>query len=236
MLRKDVCESNSFAKINNSNAQLLFILLTPWWDDYGKMIGDPIWIQGNIVRKLPQFNIKVINWCLLRISECADVVWWTDEKGNKWLHWKKFASHQTISDEKRHKDSLPSPKIPKNPQESSVIRRREVKIRRREGADAQLSYEDFLKTLKTNQVYKGIDIDRELGKMDNWLLIHPGRQKTRRFIVAWLNRIDVPLQPQKKIEPKATPKEKFDPAEHAKVSALIHQTAEKMKAKGGSNC
>jgi len=128
MLRRDICESDSFARINNSNAQLLLVLLTPWWDDYGKMIGDPAWIQGNIVRKLPSFTKKVINWCLLRISERADVVWWTDEKGNKWLYWEKFASHQTISDDKRHKDTLPSPKIPKNPQENSPIRRREEEV------------------------------------------------------------------------------------------------------------
>jgi hypothetical protein len=29
--------------------------------------------------------------------------------------------------------------------------------------------------------------------MDTWLLTKPGRQKTRRFIVQWLNKIDKPM-------------------------------------------
>lgn len=52
----------------------------------------------------------------------------------------------------------------------------------------------FLETLKTNPAYKGIDIDRELGKMDTWLLAHPGRKKTRWFIVHWLNGVDKPVE------------------------------------------
>ena len=38
-------------------------------------------------------------------------------------------------------------------------------------------------------------MDKELARMDGWLSTPAGkgRQKTRRFIVNWLNRIDVPL-------------------------------------------
>jgi len=53
--------------------------------------------------------------------------------------------------------------------------------------------EDFIQSLKTNTAYSHINIDQELGKMDAWLLAHPGRQKTKRFIVNWLNKIDKPL-------------------------------------------
>ena len=53
--------------------------------------------------------------------------------------------------------------------------------------------EDFIQSLKTNTAYSHINIDQELGKMDAWLLARPGRKKTRRFIVAWLNRIEKPL-------------------------------------------
>lgn len=54
---------------------------------------------------------------------------------------------------------------------------------------------DFIKTLKDNPVYDRIDIDAELGKMDSWLLANPRRQKTRKFVVAWLNRIERPMKP-----------------------------------------
>jgi len=53
-----------------------------------------------------------------------------------------------------------------------------------------LTDSQFLESLETNPAYKGIDIQTELSKMDAWLLTHPGRQKTRRFVVGWLNRKD----------------------------------------------
>lgn len=56
--------------------------------------------------------------------------------------------------------------------------------------------EDFIQQLKENPAYESIDIDRELAKMDAWLQTPKGkrRQKTKGFIVNWLNRIDTPVQ------------------------------------------
>ena len=55
---------------------------------------------------------------------------------------------------------------------------------------------EFIASIKQNIAYKGIDIDRELGRMDAWLSTPKGRgrQKTRAFIVNWLNKIDRPVQ------------------------------------------
>ena len=61
-----------------------------------------------------------------------------------------------------------------------------------------LTDSQFLESLETNPAYKGIDIQTELSKMDAWLLTHPGRQKTRRFIVGWLNRKDKVMDGQPK--------------------------------------
>lgn len=54
----------------------------------------------------------------------------------------------------------------------------------------QLSDEEFLAALRKNQAYSHLDFDRELGKMDAWLLTPKGRgrTKTRKFIVSWLNK------------------------------------------------
>jgi hypothetical protein len=60
---------------------------------------------------------------------------------------------------------------------------------------------DFLGTLRMNPTYAQINIDAELGKMDAWLLAHPGRKKTHRFVVNWLNKVDVPLAPAEDEEP-----------------------------------
>ncbi len=58
-----------------------------------------------------------------------------------------------------------------------------------------LSDDQFLDSLKSSPAYHGIDIDRELARMDAWLLTPKarGRKKTRQFIVNWLNRIDRPM-------------------------------------------
>jgi hypothetical protein len=91
-----------------------------------------------------------------------------------------------------------------------------------------LSDEDFLETLKVNSAYKHIDINIELAKMDAWLLAHKGRQKTRRFIVNWLNKIDRPITINKP-EIKLERPEPINEEERKKVSRLIHETAIKLK-------
>jgi hypothetical protein len=53
---------------------------------------------------------------------------------------------------------------------------------------------DFIAQLKTNPAYKGIDVEREFGRMKAWLSAHHGRQLTRQFAVNWLNKVDPPLK------------------------------------------
>ena len=65
-----------------------------------------------------------------------------------------------------------------------------------------LSPQEFILSLKTNDAYKHIDLDTELLKMDTWLKIHPGRKKTPRFVLNWLNKIEKPIDSliEKKVE------------------------------------
>ena len=81
-----------------------------------------------------------------------------------------------------------------NPKEIQRIVPEKSKRRVREEKEKRtLTSTDFLTSLKVNASYSHIDIDTELGKMDAWLLAHKGRQKTKRFIVNWLNKIERPL-------------------------------------------
>lgn len=64
-----------------------------------------------------------------------------------------------------------------------------------------LSDEDFLKNLQ--KTYTWVDINQELIRMDGWLLTHPGRKKTRRFIVNWLNKVEKPYEQQNTPAPRA---------------------------------
>lgn len=69
----------------------------------------------------------------------------------------------------------------------------EVEVKEKKKASSPLSEQEFVEALKANPAYKTLDIDGELAKMDAWLLTRPSRKKTRRFVIQWLNRIDVPL-------------------------------------------
>jgi hypothetical protein len=60
--------------------------------------------------------------------------------------------------------------------------------RSRHAAKSNIPDDEFIAELKRH--YPGIDVDRELSKMDAWLLTKPGKHKTRRFVVNWLNRTD----------------------------------------------
>lgn len=62
-----------------------------------------------------------------------------------------------------------------------------------------VSDKDFLLSLKHNSSYKHIDVEHELGKMDAWLSTRKGRLKTRRFIVNWLNKVEKPIQAQRRM-------------------------------------
>jgi uncharacterized protein YdaU (DUF1376 family) len=58
-----------------------------------------------------------------------------------------------------------------------------------------LADDAFIAALKQNPAYRGIDIDREIGRINAWLLTPKGRGKrlTRQRLVQWLNNIDQPM-------------------------------------------
>ena len=64
---------------------------------------------------------------------------------------------------------------------------------RKEKERVVLDHASFILSLKTNELYKHIDIDRQLVLAADWLKNHPDRKMTRKFFIGWLNRIDVPL-------------------------------------------
>ena len=66
-----------------------------------------------------------------------------------------------------------------------------------------LADNEFIQALKENPAYEGIDIDREIWKLDAWLLTPrgKGKQKTKQRIVNWLNRAEKPVQIEKSNQP-----------------------------------
>jgi hypothetical protein len=91
--------------------------------------------------------------------------------------------------------------------------------------------QDFITSLKNNVAYKHIDLEREFAKMDAWLSLpnNHGRQKTPRFVLNWLNKIEKPLASYKPMQIVKTESIlPINPEEHKKVSELIRQTVNEM--------
>lgn len=61
---------------------------------------------------------------------------------------------------------------------------------------ASWSLEEFIDTLRDNPAYAGINLEREIGKMQAWLQLPKakGRKLTKQFLLNWLNKIDVEAQ------------------------------------------
>lgn len=71
-----------------------------------------------------------------------------------------------------------------------------VSISGKKPRQLQLTDEAFLAALRTNPAYRGIDLDREVGKLSAWLLTPKGRGKhlTQTRLLNWLNKIDQPMR------------------------------------------
>lgn len=81
-------------------------------------------------------------------------------------------------EEKKNKDLPPTPL-----RGNSVSDKKKQKI---------TDDEFFVEALKKSPAYEGINIEKELLKMDMWLLTPngKGRKKTHKFILSWLNRAE----------------------------------------------
>lgn len=75
-----------------------------------------------------------------------------------------------------------------------IVREEIKKALPKSKAAKKMTDDEWLKALPTDPAYKHIDLPHELAKMDSWLSINTHRQKTRRFIVNWLNKIPKPVE------------------------------------------
>lgn len=114
--------------------------------------------------------------------------------GRKYLDIPEFSKHQIPH---------PSEKGSNIPDIHGVVAKPDAEERKpKAGAKKPqgVSDEDFIQVLKLNPAYQGVDIDRELARMDAWFMTPSGkgRQKTRRFILNWLNKVERPMKTDSK--------------------------------------
>ncbi len=180
------------------DARLFYIGLWNFADDNGVLEFDLVSIKARIFPN-DRTSIEKLLKELVDIGKA--IIYEVEQK--RYIFIKNLANHQII--DRPRKSHLPLP-------EGNQLKSLEISLGRKEGKEgigracAQLSDEDFLTDLKTKAVYKHIDFDTEFGKMDVWLAAHPGRKKTRKFIVNWLNKIDRPIQTPKQELGKPDPK------------------------------
>lgn len=108
-----------------------------------------------------------------------------------WQNWLKYQGDWSNDRVAKFRESV-TPKKRREEKRKEEIRKEENIIKNSQSSPT-LSDADFIAVLKNNPAYKNIDIETELHKMDVWLLTPKarGRKRTRKFIVNWLNRVDV---------------------------------------------
>ena len=101
--------------------------------------------------------------------------------------WSEKASELVLKSE--------SDQIPTNNQEPVTKKNIKKKVER----VSNLPDEEWLASLPSQ--FDWIDLQTQFKKMDAWLSVNPQRQKTRKFIVAWLNRVEKPVTAQLATKP-----------------------------------
>jgi hypothetical protein len=94
----------------------------------------------------------------------------------------------------REKRNGYAPVTPEKSEARSQKSESEARIKKEEKKPLRAADDaEWLEGLKSNPAYRHINFVVEFGKMDAWLEVHKGRQKTRKFILNWLNKIERPL-------------------------------------------
>lgn len=221
MIRPEFWEDTKIASLS-TYSRLFFIALWNFADDEGYIENDHLWLKA-----------KCFPYDKVSIKELVDELLNSGriKVNNEVIKIINFSKYQRIDRPKKSdlKDRFDehSTNTQRTFDEHSTTKEKLREVKLREGAGAPTA-EEFINSLRTNTAYKHINIDAELFKMDAWLLAHNGRQKTKRFIVNWLNKIEAPIGIVHKTKPKPENIPKIDPDQHAKVAALIKETANKM--------
>ena len=97
------------------------------------------------------------------------------------------------------------------PQKSEDISQKAEDKEEKKARSRRLTDDEFLDELRKSPAYMHVNFTVEFAKMDVWLLGKPGRQKTRKFILNWLNKIEAPMSNGKTGQRPPPPPPKNDP-------------------------
>jgi hypothetical protein len=94
MIRKDISTSQKFASLSE-RARLLFVMILPHLDGYGKLNGSAHYIKGAVVPLFEEYTVQVIETCLREISDKTNIKWF-QHKCLDYLHAINWAEHQQL--------------------------------------------------------------------------------------------------------------------------------------------
>jgi hypothetical protein len=104
MIRRDLAEDESMARLSDGAARLYFYLL-PHLDSHGKFSGGPGTIQETIVPLLGWSRKRILSY-LVEINSHTSVRVWT-QNGRFFVHDERFFEKQEIREDRRGRDTLP---------------------------------------------------------------------------------------------------------------------------------
>ncbi len=139
-------------------------------------------IKFKKIKVFPEGIIEILNWTKYQDEYHRQKPYRVTKKE---IHKKHKELQEGLQDELQQK-------LPAEKEEDKDKNKKKNKKRK-----TPLSTEDFLKKIRKMPAYSHINIDLELNKMDVWLLKNPGIQKSSKFIMNWLNKIEIPMQPTK---------------------------------------
>lgn len=106
MINKDISDDEGFAKLSPS-AAVLFCMLIPHFNSYGKQSGGPGYIKDEICPRIPYLTVDNLPVFLREISNNTSVKWF-ENRGRYWIHSIKFLTkHQNLRRDKLGADLLP---------------------------------------------------------------------------------------------------------------------------------
>lgn len=145
----------------------------------------------DVIKELPNLQIKVS-------SDNAKI----SVTFNKWSKYQVDSTSYERVKRFREAHNVTPKEEEKEKEEDKSKNKRKKKSKKPAQSD-----EEWLKALKENPAYKGMDIDRIKGKFEAWCMTN-NQDPTRRRFVNWLNREDKPLE--KGGKSYGAPKGKYD--------------------------
>lgn len=118
MISKVISISKKFnVRLDDHFSRLLYVLLIPHSDDFGRLTGDPYKIKALILPMMDEVTWKDVERSLAKLHQ-ADLISWYEISGEKFIQINNFEEHQTGL-HKRTRSKYPEP--PRNSENFTEI-------------------------------------------------------------------------------------------------------------------